>query len=58
MQAMADDHAKDLDTVKTFEQQTSNQSLKKLLGKAEKEIASHKKDADALVQKLGATAAR
>ena len=44
--------------MKTFEQQTSNQSLKKLLGKAEKEIASHKKDADALVQKLGATAAR
>jgi len=58
MQAMAEDHAKDLDAVKTFEQQTSNQSLKKLLGKAEKEIASHKKDADKLVQKLGATASR
>ena len=58
MQAMAEDHAKDLDAVKTFEQQTDNKSLKKLLGKAEKEIASHKKDADKLVQKLGATAAR
>jgi putative membrane protein len=58
MQAMAEDHAKDLDKVKTFEQQTDNKSLKKLLGKAEKEIASHKKDADKLVQKLGATAAR
>jgi putative membrane protein len=58
MQAMAEDHAKDLDKVKTFEQQTGNKSLKSLLGKAEKETASHKKDADKLVQKLGATAAR
>jgi putative membrane protein len=58
MQAMAEDHAKDLDKVKTFEQQTDNKSLKKLLEKAGKEIASHKKDADKLVQKLGASAAR
>jgi putative membrane protein len=58
MQAMAEDHAADLDKVKTFEQQTGNKSLKKLLGKAQKEIASHKKDADRLVQKLGASASR
>ncbi|HZW88028.1 MAG TPA: DUF4142 domain-containing protein [Myxococcaceae bacterium] len=58
MQAMAEDHAKDLGTVQTFEQQTTNKSLKKLLEKARKVIASHKKDADKLVQKLGATAAR
>jgi putative membrane protein len=58
MQAMAEDHAKDLEKVKSFQEQTANKSLKSLLGKAEKEIASHKKDADKLVQKLGASAAR
>ena len=58
MLAMAEDHATDLNKVRTFEQQTTNKSLQKLLEKARKEIASHKKDADQLVQKLGATAAR
>jgi putative membrane protein len=58
MQAMAEDHASDLSKVQSFEQQTTNSSLKKLLEKARKTIASHKKDADKLVQKLGATAAR
>ena len=58
MQAMAEDHANDLQKVTAFEQQTENQSLKELLTKAREEIASHKKDADRLVQKLGATAAR
>ncbi|HEY1332940.1 MAG TPA: DUF4142 domain-containing protein [Myxococcaceae bacterium] len=58
MQAMAEDHANDLKKVQTFGQQTTEKSLVKLLGKAEKVIASHKKDADKLVQKLGATAAR
>ena len=58
MQAMAEDHASDLSKVQAFEQQTTNTSLKKLLEKARKVIASHKKDADTLVQKLGATAAR
>jgi putative membrane protein len=58
MQAMAEDHANDLSKVQTFEQQTTNKSLKKLLEKSRKVIASHKKDADKLVQKLGATAAR
>ena len=58
MQAMAEDHANDLSKVQTFEQQTTNKSLKKLLEKALKTIASHKKDADKLVQKLGSTAAR
>ena len=58
MQAMAEDHANDLSKVQTFEQQTTNKSLKKLLEKARKVIASHKKDADKLVEKLGATAAR
>jgi len=58
MQAMAEDHANDLKKVRTFGQQTTDKSLLKLLEKAEKVIASHKKDADKLVQKLGATAAR
>jgi putative membrane protein len=58
VQAMAEDHANDLNKVRTFEQQTANESLQKLLEKARKEIASHKRDADKLVQKLGATAAR
>ncbi len=58
MQAMAEDHANDLKKVQTFGQQTTDKSLVKLLGKAEKVIASHKKEADRLVQKLGATAAR
>jgi putative membrane protein len=58
MQAMAEDHAKDLATVQSFEGQTTNTSLKNLLEHARKVIASHKKDADKLVQKLGATAAR
>ena len=58
MQAMAEDHANDLSKVQTFEQQTTNKSLKKLLEKSGKVIASHKKEADKLVQKLGATAAR
>lgn len=58
MQAMAEDHANDLNSVQTFEQQTTNKSLKKLLEQARKVIASHRKDADKLVQKLGATAAR
>jgi putative membrane protein len=58
MQAMAEDHANDLNKVQTFEQQTTDKSLKKLLEKARKVIASHKKDADKLVQKLGATASR
>jgi putative membrane protein len=58
MQAMAEDHANDLKTVRTFRQQTTDKSLLKLLEKAEKVIASHKKDADKLVQKLGATASR
>ncbi|HET9155381.1 MAG TPA: DUF4142 domain-containing protein [Myxococcaceae bacterium] len=58
MQAMAEDHANDLSKVQTFEEQTTDKSLKKLLEKARKVIASHKKDADKLVQKLGATATR
>ena len=58
MQAMAEDHANDLKKVRTFGQQTTDKSLLKLLEKAEKVIASHKKDADRLVQKLGATASR
>jgi len=58
MQAMAEDHAKDLNTVQTFQQQTTDKSLKKLLDKAQKVIASHRKEADKLVQKLGATASR
>ncbi|HZJ56320.1 MAG TPA: DUF4142 domain-containing protein, partial [Myxococcaceae bacterium] len=58
MQAMAEDHANDLNEVRTFEQQTTDKSLQKLLEKARKEIASHKRDADRLVQKLGATATR
>ena len=58
MQAMAEDHAADLRKVQTFGQQTTDKSLLKLLGKAEKVIASHKKEADRLVQKLGATASR
>ncbi len=58
MQAMSEDHAKDLNTVQTFEQQATNKSLKKLLENARKVIASHKKDSDKLVQKLGATASR
>ncbi len=58
MQAMAEDHANDLNKVRTFEQQTSNKSLQKLLEKARKELASHKRDADKLVQKLGSTASR
>lgn len=58
MQAMAEDHANDLQKVTTFEQEATDQSFKKLLTKARKEIASHKKDADKLVRKLGATASR
>jgi putative membrane protein len=58
MQAMAEDHATDLQKVTTFEQQVTDKSLKKLLASASKEIASHKKDADKLVQKLGTTASR
>ena len=58
MQAMAEDHATDLQKVTTFEQQATDKSFKKLLDSARKEIASHKKDADKLVQKLGSTAAR
>ncbi len=58
MQAMAEDHAEDLQKVTTFEQEATDKSFRKLLTKARKEIASHKKDADKLVQKLGATAAR
>jgi putative membrane protein len=58
MQAMAEDHASDLSKVQSFEQQTTNKSLKNLLEKSGKVIASHKKEADRLVQKLGATAAR
>jgi|GEM_PF-2638378 len=58
MQAMAEDHATDLQKVTTFEQQATDKSFKKLLTSARKEIASHKKDADKLVQKLGSTAAR
>jgi len=58
MQAMAEDHAKDLSTVQTFWEQATDKSLKKLLESSRKVIASHKKDADKLVQKLGATATR
>jgi len=58
MQAMSDDHAKDLQEVTTFEEQTTNKDLKKFLGGVKKEIASHKRDADKILQKLGATAAR
>lgn len=58
MQAMAEDHATDLQKVTTFEQQATDKSFKKLLDSARKEIASHKKDADKLVQKLGSTASR
>jgi putative membrane protein len=58
MQAMAEDHANDLNKVRTFEQEATDKSLQKLLEKARKEIAEHKKDADKLVEKLGATATR
>lgn len=58
MQAMAEDHAKDLVKVRAFGEQTSDKSIVSLLEKAEKVIASHKKEADRLVQKLGATAER
>jgi putative membrane protein len=58
MQAMAEDHAGDLKKVQTFQQETTDKSLQKLLKNAEKVIASHKKDADKLVQKLGASASR
>lgn len=58
MQAMAEDHAKDLAKVRAFGEQTTDKSVVSLLEKAEKVIASHKKEADRLVQKLGATAAR
>jgi putative membrane protein len=58
MQAMAEDHAKDLAKVRAFGEQSSDKSIVGLLQKAEKVIASHKKEADRLVQKLGATAER
>ena len=58
MLAMAEDHANDLNKVRTFEHQATNKSLEKLLEKVRKEIASHKREADKLVQKLGATATR
>ena len=58
MQAMAEDHAKDLAKVRAFGEQTTDKSVLSLLEKAEKVIASHKKEADRLVQKLGATATR
>jgi putative membrane protein len=58
MQAMAEDHANDLKTVQAFEQQATDKSVKPLLEHARKVIASHKKEADKLVDKLGATAAR
>jgi len=58
MQAMSEDHTKDLQEVTTFEEQTTNKDLKKFLGGVKKEIASHKRDADKILQKLGATAAR
>ncbi len=58
MQVMAEDHAKDLNEVRTFEQTTGDKSLQTLLEKARKEIAEHKREADKLVQKLGATATR
>jgi putative membrane protein len=58
MQAMAEDHAKDLNEVRTFEHTTGDRSLQSLLEKTRKEIAEHKREADKLVQKLGATATR
>lgn len=58
MQAMAEDHAADLQKVTTFEQEATDKSFKKLLASARKEIASHKKEADKLVQRLGSTASR
>jgi putative membrane protein len=58
MQAMAEDHAKDLNAVRTFEQQTGDRNLQSLLEKTRKQIAEHKREADKLVQKLGATATR
>jgi predicted outer membrane protein len=58
MQAMAEDHAKDLAKVRAFGEQTTDKSIVSLLEKAEKVIASHKKEADRLVEKLGATASR
>jgi putative membrane protein len=58
MQAMAEDHAKDLMEVRTFEHQTGDKSLQSLLEKTRKEIAEHKRAADQLVMKLGATATR
>jgi len=58
MQAMAEDHAKDLAKVRAFGEQTTDKSIVSLLQKAEKVIASHKKEADRLVQKLGSTAER
>ena len=58
MRAMAEDHAQDLERVSGFEQQVADKSLRKLLTSARKEIASHKREADKLVQKLGTTAAR
>ena len=58
MQVMAEDHAKDLNEVRTFEYQTGDKSLQTLLEQTRKEIASHKREANQLVQKLGATAIR
>lgn len=58
MQAMAEDHAKDLVKIRAFGEQTSDKDIVGLLEKAAKVIASHKKEADRVLEKLGATAER
>ena len=58
MQAMSEGHGAVLGKVTTFEEQTTDKDLKKFLGKVKNEVASHKRDADKILQKLGATAAR
>jgi hypothetical protein len=42
--------------VETFESQATDDDLKSFLGDARKEVAEHKRQADDLVRKLGATA--
>jgi putative membrane protein len=56
MQEMADGHAKVLQKVEAFESQATDDDLKSFLGDARKEVAEHKRQADDLVRKLGATA--
>jgi len=58
MQTMVDDHTTVLNKVKTFQQETTDKSLRGLLRSAGKEIAEHKKDAERILRKLDSTASR